>query len=253
MIGQVNFGLSSDSKIFTISQYSRVFGSITINKSIRLNNESLPTWQNNSFSQPIFSLGNFSESSFDHLWANPKPVNVPSSPRGTITTQVYREIPPTYNNPNMQQLCHSVTTNPILASLYRMLQRCPQRTTLSIFTESVWTEIVKYIHSPDLGRQIHKMGIWSLSQNGRLVKPISGMIYCSRGHFYLLIHTSSNRANRLTIVYFKGYAYNAYPLNDRYRHPRIGGMAALKQGPLKFSGTLQYIFPSKGYREMRHP
>lgn len=133
------------------------------------------------------------------------------SPRGTITTQVYGKIPHTYNNPNMQQLCHSVTTNPILASLYRMLQRCPQRTTLSIFTESVWTEIVKYIHSPDLGRQIHKMGIWSLSQNGRLVKPISGMIYCSRGHFYLLIHTSSNRANRLTIVYFKGYAYNAYP------------------------------------------
>lgn len=57
---------------------------------------------------------------------------VPRKEPSSHGSMVYGETPPTYNNPNMQQsLCHSVTTIP------NLVIRCPQRTTLSTFTESV--------------------------------------------------------------------------------------------------------------------
>lgn len=79
------------------------------------------------------------------------------------------------------------------------------------------------------------MGRHSLSQNGRLVKPTSEMIFdflkrrfapfgISKSYLFTIKVTvsdldSSNRTNRQITLYFKGYAYNECPLNDGYLCP----------------------------------
>ena len=135
-------------------------------------------------------------------------------------------------------LCHNRYRT--LQQMY-MMYCCPQRTTLSTFTESVWTEIVNYIHSTILWNQIAMLGIQSPSpMGGWLNQHLKWYSYFSKENIFswfsisimrFLIcqmknfltfhcpnegnwqwppHNPSNRTNRQIIVYFKGYACNKY-------------------------------------------
>lgn len=52
----LQFYALSGSNNVPIIQYSQIYGYIVINGNIKPNNKSLSTWQNNSFSQFIYSI-----------------------------------------------------------------------------------------------------------------------------------------------------------------------------------------------------
>lgn len=147
---------------------------------------------------------------------------------------VYGKIPPTYNNSNVQQSCVTVS---------QPLQ-----------------EVATNVHSVQLSTADNTFHIYGICLNRNcMIKHIA--IMRRRLNRHLL--NSSNRTNRCITLYFKGYAFNEYPLNGAYPfsgYPKILGDVAtyiplnvcnvlLPTGNLCPRWTLNR-FPSNGYHEM---
>ena len=112
---------------------------------------------------------------FDHLWTNLSKCT--TVPIGTHPFFMENHRPTglrymvKHHTPIIIQICSRVV--PWCHNRCKKLQHCPRCTTLSTFTESIRTEIAKYIHCAILHNQIPIIGIRSASHNGRLVKPTS--------------------------------------------------------------------------------
>ena len=137
-----------------------------------------------------------------------------SYPWGTTVSRDYgmSQNTTSLNIPYRQQsLCHAITTISFLGI------HCPLRTTLSTFTESVWTEIVWYKH-------IAKIATWSHSHNRKSVKPTSEMILEFQKTFLTTFEFATTTI-KVTNVYhasfsFKGLSWNAIAHNPLHQFCR---------------------------------